>query len=241
MILGLSFHLASLVSGAFWLWMCIDCYRRQGGLNQWHYCFLFFPPSTLFYFVTHLNQITRTPGLNVFGLGLKARIKKARQQLRMSETVAARSDLAELYFEAGQYPDCETEYRKVLEADPKYLEALYYIGLCRLKCNDAAGAMEFLAQVMERDKKLRFGKAWLRYTDCLLALGKRAEALDERKKLCRSFPRPLTEFAYAQLLADEGQKPKAREIIQEMLETSEHAPLEDREWLKRGKMLLKQL
>ena len=239
------FHLwglYSLLSGAFWIWMCIDCYQRRRGLDTWHYLFFFFPPSTAIYFVAHFRQIVgSTKRINVLGMGAKSRIAQAQQNLRIGNTLAARIELAELYFEAEQFENCETEFRLVLVEDPAYLEAFYHIGLCRLKANDAAGALENLTVVMARDKKLRFGLAWLRYADALAAVGRRDEALEERRKLSRSFPRPLTEFAYAELLAESGQKEKARAVLAEMLETSHAAPVEDRVFLKRGKTLLKQL
>jgi len=227
----------------FWLWMAYDCYKRHGGLAQWHYFFFFFPPSVVIYFVAHIGTILRAPlgRKGLFGGGLKSRIAKAQQQLRISDTVALRAELGELYHDNGQYDESEKEFQKVLEFDPQSNEAHYYIGLCRMKRGDFPGALAMLQHVMDRDKKLRFGLAWLRYTDCLIATGKRDEALEERRKLSRSFPRPLTEFAYADLLAESGQKDKAREVLEEMLGTSQEAPSEDRVWLKKGKSLLSSL
>lgn len=168
-------------------------------------------------------------------------MKRAQQQLRLADTVAARAELADLYFEAGKYSNCESEYQKLLEGEPQNIEALYHIGMCRLKMGDFAAALEYLRQVVDKNIKLRFGLAWLRYTDCLIAVGKRDEALEERKKLSRSFPRPLTEFAYADLLSQAGQKDKEREALEEMLATSQDAPREDRVWIKKGRTLLRSL
>lgn len=225
----------------FWLWMAYDCYKRNGGLTPWHYLFILFPPSVALYCVAHIGAILRSPlgGKGLFGMGLKGRIARAQQQLRVADTVAVRAELGELYHDNGQFDESEKEFRKVLKFDPQSNEAHYYIGLCRLKRGDHAGALAEFQFVMDRDRKLRFGMAWLRYTDCLLATGKRDEALEERRKLCRSFPRPLTEFAYAELLAECGQKAKAREILDDMLATSHQAPGEDRVWLRKGKSLLR--
>jgi tetratricopeptide (TPR) repeat protein len=228
----------------FWIWMAYDCYKRHGGLASWHYFFFFFPPSVVIYFVAHIGVILRSPlggGRGIFGASLKSRIARAQRQLRISDTVAVRAELGELYHDNGQFDESEKEFQKVLEFDPQSNEAHYYIGLCRMQRGDFPGALTFLQRVMDRDKKLRFGLAWLRYTDCLIATGKRDEALEERRKLCRSFPRPLTEFAYAELLAGNGQKDKAREILDEMLATSHQAPREDQVWLKKGKTLLREV
>ena len=239
----LPWQLLSLLCTAFWIWMCVDCYRRRQGLDNWHYLFFFFPPSTALYFVAHIRQIMSSgfTGNGLFGLGLKGKIKRAQQNLLVSNTLAARIELAELYFQAKDFANCENEFRNVLQQEPNYLEAFYYTGLCRLQAGDATGALENLKVVMERDKKLRFGIAWLRYTDCLAATGQRDQALEERRKLSRAFPRPLTEFPYAELLAESGQKEKAREVLEEMLATSFQAPKEDRQWLSRGKALLRQV
>ncbi len=191
-----------------------------------------------------IGVILRSPlggnrGGGLFGPSLKGRIARAQQQIRISDTVALSAELGELFHDNGQFDESEKEFQKVLEFDPQSNEAHYYIGMCRMKRGDFPGALTMLQHVMDRDKKLRFGLAWLRYTDCLLATGKRDEALEERRKLCRSYPRPLTEFAYAELLADSGQKDKAKEILDEMLATSHQAPSEDRIWLRKGKTLLR--
>jgi|GEM_PF-3642530 len=240
--------LYGIVGFLFWVWAFADCYRRMGGFNGWHWAFIFFPPSTAIYVVLHLPMMLRGQfpgrsgsGKGLFGWGLKNRISKAQRQLRITDTIAARAELAELHFDAGAWALCEAEFKNVLRSDPQNQEALYYIGVCRMKQNDHAEALKYLQQVMDRDRKLRFGKAWLHYTECLIANGKQAEAVDERKKLSRAYPRPLTEFAYAQLLADSGQKDKAAEVLDEMLATSDNAPSEDRVWLKRGKSLLRSI
>jgi len=230
-----------LLGFAFWLWMFIDCYLRLG-LNAWHYLFFFIPPSTLIYFILHARHILRgSSGKGLFGSGLKRRVTRAEQLLRVADTLAARFELAEAYFEAQRFGEAEAYFRAVLASDPENNETAYYLGLCRLKQNDAAGALFFLEQVVSRDRKIRFGLAWLRYTDALLAVGRRAEALEERRKLARVYPRPLTEFAYAQLVAETGEKEKARAVLEDMLATSHDAPAEDRVWLKQGKALLRQV
>jgi tetratricopeptide (TPR) repeat protein len=230
-----------LLAFAFWLWMFIDCYLRLG-LNAWHYLFFFVPPSTLVYFILNVRRVFRGPsGRGFFGGGPQARIKRAEQQLRVADTLAVRFELAEAYFEAARYAESETYFRDVLAADPESNEAAYYLGLCRLQQNDAAGALVFLEQVVNRDRKIRFGLAWLRYTDALLAVGRRAEALEERRKLARAYPRPLTEFAFARLLADTGEKEKAHAVLDDMLATSHDAPAEDGVWLSHGKALLREL
>ena len=231
----------SLLSIGFWGWMALDCYRRRGGLDTWHYFFFIFPPSVVLYFIVNKGDMVfgRRGGSSngLFGFGLRSRITKAEQTLRVSGTLAARMELAELYFEAKRYPECEKNFDEVLKLDPKNLDAYYYVAVCRLERGDHAGALEYLQKVMDGNKKLRLGIAWLRYTDALIADNRRDEALEERRKLARHFPRPLTEFAYAQLLADTGQKDKAREMLDEMLATTAGSPAEDRTWVSKGKSL----
>src|SRR5262245_51953218 len=86
-----------LVCLIFYIWMFVDCYRRLGP-NGWLVFFLIFPFSTLIYFLTHINQILRGGGASggLFGPSLKSRIKSAQNQLRISDTVAARAELADL-------------------------------------------------------------------------------------------------------------------------------------------------
>ena len=164
----------------FWLWMALHCYRRYGGLNQWHFYFFIFPPSAFFYFVVHYREILgsagRGQGLSLpFGLGLKSRIKRVKRDLRITDTAAARMELAELYLANQEFSACESEVRILLEKDDNDLEALYFLGLCRIAQKDFKEAEVCLKRVLEKDKKFRYGKAWIRHTDCLWELDQQKE------------------------------------------------------------------
>lgn len=223
---------------AFWIWMLVDSIKRYG-LSYWIWLILVFQGfGPVIYFILHAKVLFRG---GLFGPSVGSRIKKAEAALRIAPTEAARADLAELYFEAKRFDDAEALFQKVVADDPESVEARYYIGVCRLLRDDPAGALEPLRFVYEKDKKLRFGKAWLAYADCLGRLGRRDEAIEEHRKLARHYPRPLTEYAYAKILADNGEKAKARETLEEMLATSDQAPREDRQWLGKGRSLLREV
>jgi len=226
----------------FWLWMAVDCYRRRNGFDAWHLFFFLFPISTVLYFILHFRLVMEgLPSGAVFGPSLKKQIEQMRAQLRIADTIGARFELAELLYKNKQYPESEAEFRVVLAAEPNNLEAQYYIGLCRMHLNDAPGALPFLKQVVTGDRKIRMGLAWMAYTNCLLANNLREDALEERRKLSRAFPRPLTEYAYAELLHNSGQNEKARAILEDMLATSHNAPREDNPYLSKGRSLLKKV
>lgn len=244
-VLGkLASFLVPILMIGFWIWMCVDCYRRYG-FHYWLIFFFLFPISTLIYFIIHaqliLSGMGSSGGSGPFGLGLGSQIREAQQNVRMADTVAARSELGELYFAAGKYTESENEYRQVLERDSDNVDALYYLGICRMAQKDHAGGIEFLKRLVEVNKEYRFGKAWHRYAECLEAVGRKDEALEQRRKLCRAFPRPLTEFAYAMSLADAGQRDKAREVLDEMISTANMAPKEDGVWIEQGKRMLSSL
>lgn len=243
--MGVFLTLFSLISFMFWLWMCLDCYRRNGGLNYWHILFLIFPISSAIYFIVNVQSILGgRGGTGVGGLftpNLKKQIDQMRAQLRIADTIGARFELGELLYKNKDYAESEAEFRAVLVSEPNNLEAQYYIGLCRMYLGDAAGALPFLKKVVEGDRKIRMGLAWLSYTDCLLANNMRDDALEERRKLSRAFPRPLTEYAYAELLHEAGENAKARAVLDDMLATSHNAPREDQPFLSKGRSLLKKV
>lgn len=231
-------HWVYYVYLALWIWMLADSIKRYG-YSYWPFIIFFLQPlGGVVYFVLHTKSLFRG---GLFGPSVGSRIKKAEAAMRIAPTEAARADLAELYFEAKRFDDAEALFQKVVADDPESVEARYYIGVCRLLRDDPQGAFEPLKYVYEKDKKLRFGKAWLAYADCLGRLGKRDEAIEEHRKLARHYPRPLTEYAYAKILADNGEKAKARETLEEMLATSDQAPREDRQWLGKGRSLLREL
>ena len=224
------------------IWLAVDAYRRYG-LCYWHLLFFMFTPvATPVYLIIHGRSLfQRRDGSAFFGPSLRTRIARAERELRMAGTVAARTDLADLYYEAGRFAECEEEYGKVLAAEPDSLEARYYLGCCRVAQKDYPGGLAQLEKVMAANPKFRFGLAALKYSECLWQLGRINEALEERRKLRRSFPRPLFEFAYAELLAETGRKDEAKTVLEEMLDESAGAAAEDRVWLKRGKSLLRGL
>ncbi|MCW8130314.1 MAG: tetratricopeptide repeat protein [Planctomycetota bacterium] len=238
---------ASIAYSIYMIWMLYDAYRRYG-MHYWLFVIFFFQPlGAIVYGLLHARFILHGltagggDGPGLFGLGLKSKIARAEQQMKVAETEALRAELALLYYQARRYGESEALLKKVLAADAENQEALYYLALCRLDQQDPEGGCALLKRLMEQNKKYRFGVAWLRYAEALDALGKREEALEEFRLLSRNFPRPLTEFAYAKKLADAGQKEKAREVLEYMLSTSAEAPAEDRTWLGQGRSLLRGL
>jgi len=233
----------TILSFIFWGWMCLDCYRRRGGFDVWHLIFFFMPISTVVYFLINFKSIVRGRGgvAALFGPSLKKQVEQMRAQIRVADTIGARFELGELLFKNKDFAACETEFRTVLAAEPNNLEAQYYIGLCRMNLNDPVAALPFLRAVVTGDRKIRMGLAWLAYTDCLLANDLKEDALEERRKLSRAFPRPLTEYAYAELLHESGQPEKSRAILEDMLATSQNAPREDIPFLSKGRALLRRL
>jgi hypothetical protein len=239
------FHLYGLLAPFLLIvtiWLAVDAYRRYG-LCYWHFLFfMFMPVATPVYLIVHGRSLfQRRDGSALFGPSLRTRIARAERDLRVAGTIAARTDLADLYYEAGRFGECEEEYGKVLTAEPDSLEARYCLGCCRVAQKDYPGGLAHLEKVMAANPKFRFGLAALRYSECLWQLGRMDEALEERRKLRRSFPRPLFEYAYAELLAETGRKDEARTVLEEMLDEAAGAPGEDRVWLKRGRALLRSL
>jgi hypothetical protein len=239
------FHLYGLLAPillVMTIWLAVDAYRRYG-LCYWHFLFFMFTPvATPVYLIVHGRSLfQRRDGSALFGPSLRTRIARAERELRMAGTIAARTDLADLYFQAGRFADCEEPYGQVLAAEHDSLEARFYLGCCRVAQKDYPGGLAHLEKVMAANPKFRFGLAALRYSECLWQLERMDEALEERRKLRRSFPRPLFEFAYAEILVETGRKDEAKTVLEEMLDEAAGAPGEDRVWLKRGRSLLRGL
>lgn len=225
------------------IWLAVDAYRRYGGLNYWHALFVFFTPfAVVVYLLVHGRTLfRRRDGSKLFGPSLRTRLRQAEQNARLGDTVAAHAELAELLFEAREFGRCEEEYGKVLAQEPDSQEALYYLALCRMERGDFQSAAERLDRVLAENPKYRFGLAALKRSECWRQLGRTEEALEERRKLHRTFPRPLFEFAYAELLMLAGRRDEARKVLEEMLDAAGSAPAEDRPWLSQGRSLLRSL
>lgn len=225
------------------IWLAVDAYRRYGGLNYWHVLLFFFTPfAVLVYLIIHGRALfRRRDGSALFGPSMRSRIREAERDVRLSDTVAAHSELAELCFQAGDFERCQVEYGKVLAVEPDCQEAQYFLALCLMEKGDLKSASEKLDIVLQANPKYRFGMAALKRSECWRKLGRTEEALEERRRLHRAFPRPLFEYAYAEMLAEAQRKEDARKVLEEMLDAASSAPAEDRKWLSSGKKLLRSL
>ncbi len=228
---------------AFYFWMLFDSVRRYG-LSWWIFGFVFFPGlCPIVYLALHYRHFMARTGMAESGpfgkLILNSKIKKAKEALYLSGTPAARSDLAELYLEARRYPECEELCEIILKEEPDNHEALYAKAVCRRADKDFSSTAELLKTILDKNPKYRFGKASLMYADALWELGQREQALEVSRKNTRTFPRPLTEYAYAAYLKEAGQYDKAREVLEDMLTTAHLAPKEDRMWVGKGRSLLR--
>ncbi len=237
----------SFAYSVFLIWALIDSYRRFG-FSYWLWVILVLQPlGPCVYVLVNFRNIAHGltyssgGGRGLFGLGLRRQIGKLEQQMKIAETEALRAELAELYFQDKRFDESQRLYAHILDGEKENQEALYFLAqICMVK-KDPVAAFAFLERLMTLNKKYRFGLAWLHYAEVLDELGRRAEALETCRQVSRSFPRPLTEFAYAKMLAKDGQREKAREGLEYMLTTSAEAPAEDRVWLKEGRALLRTL
>jgi len=241
------YSFASVAYSIFLIWTLFDSYRRFG-FSYWLWLILLFQPFGAFlYVLVNLRYITQGlshdagGGRGLFGLGLKPQISRLEQQMKIAETEALRAELAELYFKDKRHDDAQRLFAQVLEREPENQEALFFLARICVEKKDPAAAHAYFERLMALNRKYRFGLAWLKHGEVLEQLDRRAEALEALRQVSRSFPRPLTEFAYAKLLAQDGQQGKAREVLEYMLSTSAEAPAEDRTWLSQGRSLLRSL
>ena len=102
-----------------------------------------------------------------------------------ASNVTARRDLAKIWLEKHRPKRALPLLEQAIARDPNSLELQYLSGLSHLLAGDNQRAVETLVSVTHREPHFRYGEAYLRAADALIALGRWDDAADALERYAK--------------------------------------------------------
>ena len=99
--------------------------------------------------------------------------------------MTARRDLARIWLEKHRPRRALPLLAEALARDPEGTELLYLQGLAQLQSGDHAKAVETFIALVRRDPSFRYGEAYLRAADAMIALARWDDADDALERFAR--------------------------------------------------------
>jgi tetratricopeptide (TPR) repeat protein len=119
-------------------------------------------------------------------LRYRSRISALETEVRANAgNVTARRDLATLWLEKHRPRRALPLLAEALARDPEAKELLYLNGLAQLQAGEHAKAVETLIALVQREPGFRYGEAYLRAADALIALERWDDAEDALERFAR--------------------------------------------------------
>lgn len=231
---------ATLVFGAFVIWMSVDAVRRKEYL--WAALIFFTWFGAIWYFVyIYRDGATATRGFELPGAHDRKRIKELQSQIYHLDKAHHHFQLGDIYFQRGKLEKAEQSYRAAIERDPEDIDIRAHLGQCLLRRKRPAEARPLLEQVCKENPKHDYGYSLMAYAETLAALGESDGALAIWERVLQQHSYARARFQLAELYAAKGKTEPARQQLDELLADDVHAPAfqrkRDRVWVRRAKGL----
>jgi len=216
---------------------------------------LFFAPmigSLVYFFVELLPELSGNPRARTAVKGLRkslnpnADIRKLQKQYQLSGSVDAERHLADELIAAGRFEEAIEHYRDALkgmyENDPNLL-----LGLAEAQFGngDYEGSKLTLERLAAENPSFKSATGHLLYARALENCGAVDDALEEYAAVNVYFAGAEAKCRFATLLEKEGQRERALELFQDIVDSAELAPRHYRraqsQWIARAKDGVKRL
>jgi len=173
-------------------------------------------------------------------------LRTASDHAAVVDTVGAKTRLGEELFRRGRYSEAIEMYRSALkglyEHDPNLLLGL---AQAQFASGDAAGALATFETLRAHNAGFKSDAGFLLYARALEAVGELPRAEQEYRDVAGYFAGPEAKVRYAQLLRRLAQPDRARELLEDVVQTAELAPRHVRriqsEWLRLARRELAEL
>ncbi len=151
--------------------------------------------------------------------------------------------LANIYARQGRCRKAIELYHRALAKEPDHLEAAYRLALCYYDTGQFEQAVELLEQVHAQKPDYDYGLAYLRLAQAHQRLGNTQRAAEIYEILLRFYPGHAEgSYHFAELLTEQGDTRRARQLLQEMLATARRSPpfqrRRNRGWLMKARWRL---
>ena len=247
-VLSLFYGLPWLLGTAFWIWMLVECLRKDPDRYYWMWLLIIVPPigSAVYFFARWLpNHRTRSaPGfLRKWTRGKEIRrLEMAAKQIGNAHQFV---QWGEALHESGRADAAAKAFSTALSKEPDNLQALWGAAQIEMKQNDWENAIEKLRKILASDPQYKFGDVSLALGHSLQAQGKTSEACDHLKAHIKRWRHPEAVFRLATLEASAGQTETAREHLEALILDVDSSPTgiarKHQKWKRQAKRMLRAL
>jgi hypothetical protein len=229
---------------AFWIWMLVDAFLRAEAGYWLVIIFLFGPAGGLIYFLVvkwpaYWPSIKRLVGTQPLSS------EKLIRRYESTPNEANELALANAFYDEERFEQAEKLYQDVLQKQPAHMSAM--LGLARVYRTQSSHAesLSLYEKLVDIDPRQDDFRVALEYGEALWDTGDKERGLLVLEDLANETRRLNHRLALAHYLAQADQKQRARDILEEALQSHASDPVwqqrKDRRWVKSARQLLEQL
>lgn len=231
---------------AFTVGMLIHAYRN-GSEVFWYFIIFFLQPvgAWVYFFLVFIKGIRIPSGGTSAPLWQKKlSLAELKYRAERTPTVNNRLALAEALMDKRQHGDAVPLLEAILATDHIHCQAMHDLALCRLAMNQPKEAVAMLDQLMKRDSRWSYYRAWRTLIEAHVACGDPGKALDACKDYVRMVPTLENKCLLAEHLLDNKHSSEAIHVLDQALEEHSFAPfgkkLKNWKWARHAQRLLKE-
>ena len=247
-ILHILFYLAEpligiLLAGVY-VYCIQDSLRRH---RSWYWVLIvtFLPLISAPFYLLNFKLLGDDQGVVDKAVKSQTRLNQLKRDLEERDVPGVRREIAEIYFERGNYLEALKNLQPVLDADPEDIRAQFQAGVSLVRIGKAEQAIGHLDFVLEEDPKYRYGEARTALGDALWATEKKEDAAKEYRQTLERFNNPEAAVKYAHFLRDQGKNDEARHLLTATLQRVKDVPKEflpgQKPWIKKAAELLREM
>jgi hypothetical protein len=246
-------HLWELFGSSWWVYahvaftvaMLIHVYR-SGAEPYWYFVILLLQPvgAWVYFFFVFL----RTFSWGGFAAGPSWQRRLSLDELRYhaerTPTVNNRIAYAQGLMAKGRHAEAIPILEAVLAADHIHCGAMHDLAVCHLACAAPEKAVAMLQNLLERDFRWSYYRAWRTLIEAQVACRNLPEALKAARELAKMVPTLENKCLLAEYLLENNLKSEAIEVLDQALEDHAFSPLGKRfknwSWARHARRLLNQ-
>ncbi|QDU13222.1 hypothetical protein CA11_10040 [Gimesia maris] len=203
----------------FWIWMLVDCLRKDPDRFMWFWVILIFQPfgAAIYFFLRWLPT-------NQFQLPEFARPLLRQRRLNELETAAMQIGNAYQFVrwgdalkDAGVFHKSLAAYQQALAKELDNLQALWGAAQMKMKFKDFQEAQSLCQKVLAIDAEYKFGDVSLMYCKTICELDTPEKAREQLVIHTKRWRQPEALYLLATLEAEAGDHQTARKTLQSML------------------------
>lgn len=219
LLLGGLWSVIYLAYAAFWIWMLIECVRKDPDRFLWLWILVLIPfPGALIYFFLRwwpTNDIRLPKSLQRWTRGKEIdRLATAAHQIGNAYQYV---QLGEGLLEVRQFGRAGEAFARALQKEPDNPQALWGAAQVDIQHKEFDSARDRLKKLLDIDPQYKFGDVSLAYGKTLYEVGEHNEALEHLTEHVNRWRHPEALYLLASLHAERGELHEAREQLLAML------------------------